>query len=132
MRRTGVAADAHVCALDVFRVLAMKTCADLALMWSLQAPEQELELPEDMALDGDQGDEEGAEGEEDDAGTGQHDDAMQQAFPDGADKEEIPPENGEEQQADTDAPEGPPEEGGYRGSLIIAVLCMIIGRLQLC
>lgn len=101
----------RVCLLTLQGVMVQNACADLALWWSLQAPEQELELPEDMALDGEQGDEEGAEGNEDDAGTEQNDDAVQQAFPEGADKEDIPDDGDEEQREDTDAPEGPPEEG---------------------
>ena len=101
----------------------MNACMSFASWWSLQAPEQELELPEDMALDGEQGDEEGQEGGEDDAGTGEHDDAVQQAFPEGTDKDETASENGEDQQGpDADAPEGPPEEGEHTALFMAAVL----------
>ncbi len=80
----------------------------------VQAPEQELdlELPEDMALDGDQGDEEEQEGKEDDAGDQQPDNSVQQHFPEGLDNEASPVDE-EGQKADADAlEEGPPEEGG--------------------
>lgn len=48
----------------------------------VQAPEQELdlELPDDMALDGDQGDEEEQEVKEDEAGNQQPDNSVQQPF----------------------------------------------------
>lgn len=80
----------------------------------VQAPEQELdlELPDDMALDGDQGDEEEQEVKEDEAGNQQPDNSVQQPFPESLENEASPVDE-EGQKAGADAhEEGPPEEGG--------------------
>lgn len=65
-----------------------------------------------MALDGEQGDEEGQVGNEEETGAEHPHDAVQQPFPDGADKEDAPGDQPDEQGPDTATPEeGPLEEG---------------------
>lgn len=86
-----------------------------------QAPEQELELPEDMALDGDQAEEDKEHPGEDKGAAEDERDSGGQSFPEPADAEGGQETTGDDEKEPKEAgmPEQPlPEEGGR-----IVVIC---------
>ena len=82
----------------------------------VQAPEQELELPEDLALDGEAGADEAQEGAQDQDAPGAKADAPER-FPEqppaGADHDEDVSGQPADQNADVAGPQEPEEEGAH-------------------